>query len=187
MKTSFFIGLFCFLTCFGYAQKHGCPKEPRTEPQQQDDRGAVKQKIRAHKIAFFTDRLSLTPAEAEKFWPMYNAYTDAREQLMNAFFQEICCKDCPIKKGENEVDASKLSDAEALKLINDKVKLFDLEKKLHNDLCKLFSPQRVLIYYCTEREFHRELLRQHSEGNARLRKLPDDGPKQKVRTIEIKK
>ena len=30
------------------------------------------EKLTAYKIAFFTKNLNLTPAEAEKFWPIYN-------------------------------------------------------------------------------------------------------------------
>jgi hypothetical protein len=33
------------------------------------------EKLTAYKIAFFTQRLDLTPAEAEKFWPVYNDYS----------------------------------------------------------------------------------------------------------------
>ncbi len=36
-------------------------------------------KLTAYKIAFFTQRLDLTPAEAEKFWPVYNDYLSAEE------------------------------------------------------------------------------------------------------------
>jgi len=40
-------------------------------------------KIQAQRAAFFTERLSLTPAEAEKFWPVYNEY-DAKRARLNA-------------------------------------------------------------------------------------------------------
>ena len=38
-------------------------------------------KIQAQRAAFFTERLSLTPAEAEKFWPVYNEYEAKRARL----------------------------------------------------------------------------------------------------------
>ena len=40
-------------------------------------------KIQAQRVAFFTERLNLTPAEAEKFWPIYNEY-DAKRAKLNA-------------------------------------------------------------------------------------------------------
>lgn len=33
------------------------------------------------KIAFFSDMLELTPAESEKFWPVYNAYWNERREV----------------------------------------------------------------------------------------------------------
>lgn len=40
-------------------------------------------KIQAQRVAFFTERLNLTPAEAEKFWPVYNEY-DVKRARLNA-------------------------------------------------------------------------------------------------------
>ncbi|MDR0437221.1 MAG: hypothetical protein LBH22_02835 [Bacteroidales bacterium] len=165
MKTPILICMLCFFTFYGYSEKRVCDKNE----QQQEERDVTKQKIQSRKIAFFTEKLSLTPEEARKFWPMYNAYFNVREQLTSSFFKETCCKECRMEKGEKEVDILNLSDAEATKIVNDRAKLFELEKKFHNDLCKLFSPQRVVMYYCVEREFQRELLRRHSEGSAKTR------------------
>ncbi len=34
-----------------------------------------KEQIESHKIAYLTTKLSLTPNEAEKFWPLYNEFS----------------------------------------------------------------------------------------------------------------
>lgn len=34
--------------------------------------------IKAQKIAFFTEKLSLTPEEAQRFWPVYNLYWEKK-------------------------------------------------------------------------------------------------------------
>ena len=39
------------------------------------------EKLTAYKIAFFTKNLDLTPAEAEKFWPVYNDYSARKSKL----------------------------------------------------------------------------------------------------------
>lgn len=39
------------------------------------------EKLTAYKIAFFTRNLNLTPAEAEKFWPLYNDYSARKNKL----------------------------------------------------------------------------------------------------------
>jgi hypothetical protein len=39
------------------------------------------EKLKSQRIAFFTEKLELTPAEAEKFWPVYNAYSEEKEKM----------------------------------------------------------------------------------------------------------
>jgi len=41
------------------------------------------EKLTAYKIAFFTKNLSLTPAEAEKFWPLYNDFSARKNKLQS--------------------------------------------------------------------------------------------------------
>ena len=38
-------------------------------------------KVQAYKIAFFTEKLQLTPEESKTFWPLYNQYEDEQEAL----------------------------------------------------------------------------------------------------------
>jgi len=40
-----------------------------------------KEKIKALKIAYFTDNLNLTEKEAQQFWPIYNSYDDKNHEL----------------------------------------------------------------------------------------------------------
>ena len=40
-----------------------------------------RQQIKAQKVAFITEQLSLTPKEAQKFWPIYNTYEDKLNQI----------------------------------------------------------------------------------------------------------
>lgn len=42
---------------------------------QEGDKG-VGGKLKAYQIAFFTDKLNLTPEEAQRFWPVFNKYED---------------------------------------------------------------------------------------------------------------
>jgi hypothetical protein len=39
-------------------------------------------KLTAQKIAFFTERLQLSPKEAEVFWPIYNEYQKRRNEII---------------------------------------------------------------------------------------------------------
>ena len=42
-------------------------------------------KIESAKIALITERLELTPEQAEKFWPLYREYADRRRELRKEF------------------------------------------------------------------------------------------------------
>lgn len=44
-------------------------------------------KIEAAKIALITERLNLTPAQAEKFWPVYREYGDRNKEIRKEFDQ----------------------------------------------------------------------------------------------------
>ena len=39
------------------------------------------ERIESMRIAFFTEKLSLTPQEAEKFWPVFRDYTNRKEKI----------------------------------------------------------------------------------------------------------
>ena len=49
--------------------------------QQSPNNQNAKDRIEALRIAFISQQLNLTPAEAEKFWPVYNAYRHDIETL----------------------------------------------------------------------------------------------------------
>ena len=42
---------------------------------------AAMQKIESARIALITDRLGLSPEQAQRFWPIYNEYSTQRRQL----------------------------------------------------------------------------------------------------------
>ena len=46
-------------------------------------KGATKEKIELYKVQFITEKLSLTTAEAEQFWPIYEAHKKAMKEIMD--------------------------------------------------------------------------------------------------------
>src|SRR6478609_4899475 len=51
-------------------------------PQQNEH---AKEKIKAARIGLITQRLGLTPEQAEKFWPIYNEFTQKRTDLRQQY------------------------------------------------------------------------------------------------------
>ena len=50
-------------------------------------KGGWQEKVKAEKIAFLTSELDLTVAEAEAFWPVYNAMEKEKQELMESKFK----------------------------------------------------------------------------------------------------
>ncbi|HNR27503.1 MAG TPA: hypothetical protein PKY83_03660 [Bacteroidales bacterium] len=65
MKRSIIIFFLCFVTLPAFSQ------EVRVHKSEQE-RKAEREAVQSQKIAFITQEVGLTPAEAEKFWPLYN-------------------------------------------------------------------------------------------------------------------
>lgn len=113
------------------------------------------QKIRAEKIAFLTTKLSLTPEEAQNFWPVYNEFEEKRFAIhMERRHME--------HKEMNE--ASNLKDAE-LKIISDNfVNLFqreaDLMKEYNTKFFKVLPAKKVVMFYDVENDFRSHLLQE---------------------------
>jgi hypothetical protein len=126
--------------------------------------GKNHQKIKVLKTAFIIEQLSLTPSEAEKFWPVYNAHEaeiiKLRRDERVKIFQAI----------NNGVE--NLSDIEANSLIDDALNMRELqyqyEKDLVNNLRGILSPQKLLKLKKVEHDFKKQLiekLRQRREKN----------------------
>jgi hypothetical protein len=112
------------------------------------------EKIQAFKVAYITEKLNLTSAEAEKFWPLYNAYDEKRRDLRKQEKRVVFNK---LKDGFET-----MSDAEANKLLDEyldiKTKELELTRALVQDLKATISPKKIIILRKTEEEFKRKLL-----------------------------
>jgi hypothetical protein len=87
--------LFSFIVTVFIAQAQGRPMNGQNRPPMRDRQGMEmppppprpmtkqqREKLELFKIQFVTKKLDLTPAEAEKFWPLYNEQKDASQSLM---------------------------------------------------------------------------------------------------------
>ena len=86
--------LFSFIVSVFIAQAQGRTMNGQNRPPMRDRQGMVppppqrpmtkqqREKLELFKIQFVTKKLDLTPAEAEKFWPLYNEQKDASQSLM---------------------------------------------------------------------------------------------------------
>jgi hypothetical protein len=112
--------------------------------------------IRALKTAFITDALSLTPKEAEKFWPVYNIYD---KSIMELHFKKMHELRQKIKDGGG-VDALTEKDATALlkEFLDIEKNIISKKEALNKQLLKIVSAKKILKLYKAEDDFNRHLL-----------------------------
>lgn len=97
------------------------------------------EKIKALKIAFITQKLQLTPEEAQKFWPVYNQY-------------------------ENEISGLQLDDKNGPALENEE-RLLNIRKKYLGAFEKVIGPQKTNNLFNAERDFRTILIRRLQNRN----------------------
>lgn len=108
-------------------------------------------RIESARIALITERLKLTPEQAEKFWPLYREYTDKREELRKEFME-----------ARRDAGGGKLSEEESKKLLNKGLELkerqLELEKRYTERLNRVISTQQILQLRRAEDDFRQMLL-----------------------------
>ena len=95
------------------------------------------EKIQALKVAFITQKLQLTPAEAEKFWPVYNQY-------------------------ENEIRQVRIKNKNGDVLDNEQ-RVLDIRKKYKPSFENILGPERLNGLYNAERDFRNILIQRLKE------------------------
>lgn len=112
-----------------------------------------REKIEAYKIAFITEKLALTPNEAQKFWPLYNEFQEKAKALREA------CDFVPFHK----IDIDKLTEKEMEdimeKHIQREIKMAELKKEYHEKYKKVLPVKKIILYYDAEHEFKTVLLK----------------------------
>ena len=119
-----------------------------------------REKVKALKVAYITEQLELTTDEAQKFWPIYNAFDENQSELRHEKMRSILDRFKPGNVEKlSEKDASN-SLAQMEKIEED---LFNLKKKFIKDLQGVISAKKIIKLKKAEEDFNRELLKQMRE------------------------
>jgi hypothetical protein len=111
------------------------------------------EKLNAFKIGFFTKRLDLTSAEAEKFWPVYNEYQDQRNKLQ--LEKALIIRNFNRNESSlNDIQLTEMGD----KLIALITRESSLEVEFHKKLKEIFPPAKVIQFYQVENQYKAQLL-----------------------------
>jgi hypothetical protein len=111
------------------------------------------EKLNNFKIGFFTKKLNLSSAEAEKFWPVYNDYQGQKN--------DIQLEKLKINRNFN-LNESRLSDKQLEDMGDKFVDLLVQESNLavafHRKLKEVLPPSKVIMYYQAEAQYKIQLL-----------------------------
>lgn len=116
------------------------------------------ERIKAEKIAFFTDRLDLTPEEAQIFWPVYNEYWKESQKAHKATMQAF--------KATKDDEGKAFSPEELEKRLDTYIRLASEEYKVretfHSRFKEVLPLEKVAKLYDAEEAFRIKML--HSFG-----------------------
>ncbi len=113
----------------------------------------ARKKIEAARIALISERMGLTPKQAEKFWPVYHEFAGKQIELRQQ-----------LKEARRQIDANNpdpKKDQELVNLgLNLKQRGLDLEKDYSGRMLNVISAQQMLNLRNAEKEFNRMVLNQ---------------------------
>ena len=116
------------------------------------------ERVKALKVAFITKALNLTSEEAEKFWPIYNEYSDKRDVVRQQLAENR-------KKVKEQSET--LTPEELMILADQEMTLrqqdLDLQKEMHEKLKKVLPAKKLALLYVAEEDFKKELLKMLTE------------------------
>jgi hypothetical protein len=110
--------------------------------------------IKAQMIGFFTKKIGLTPDEAKKFWPVYNAYWERKNQII---------ADWKKKFNYYQKHSDELSEEQMEKLADEYIE-FELQKaelleKYNKEFKEILPIRKVMKIYQADYEFKAYLLK----------------------------
>lgn len=109
-------------------------------------------KIEAAKIALITERLELSPAQAEKFWPIYREYGQRRKEIRKDFDQ-----------ARRTFDPNKASEEENKKMLDMANQVKDRQLKLEREyadrMSKVITSRQINNLRKAENDFKEMLIR----------------------------
>lgn len=117
---------------------------------------SAQDKIESARIALITERLNLSPEEAQKFWPLYNEYSQERRALQQEYL-----------KAREQFRAGKMTEEQSEKLLEIGLKLkereLQLDRKYTERMNTVISNRQLIALRQAEIDFRKILLERLKE------------------------
>ena len=108
-------------------------------------------RIKAEKIAFLTDAMDLSPAEAERFWPVYNRAESEMRQSWKLIMDAYRALEASVKDGKDDKEISALLD----KYLDAQEVADGIDRKYTTEYRKILSNDKIARLYIAEENFRR--------------------------------
>jgi hypothetical protein len=127
------------------------------------------EKIKAFRVAIFTQHLNLTSEEAQGFWPIYNEFVDRRDNLQREL------------RNDRQLDSMNDNEVEEhiRKYFEIRTRELDLEKDMNQRLRKVLPARKIAKIHGAERMFRESLVKklQDARSKSMERRQPPRGGK----------
>jgi hypothetical protein len=127
--------------------------------------GKMHERIKAQKVAFITERLNLSPKEAQMFWPIYNAFEDKTNELRRNDLKEV----------RQAMQRGNLTDTEAQQVLDKfmsvEEQLFEAKKQLVKDLRKVIPAQKIIQLKASEDAFNKKLMKMLQQRREKMQNM----------------
>lgn len=117
------------------------------------DQGPLMERVRAQRIAFITDKMGLTPGEAEKFWPVIREFEEKEKAIRKKYR--------PFKRVEDFTDAE--AEEALVKRMDMEEELLGLKRDYSKKLLQVISARKLLRYHRADLEFKKLILERAGE------------------------
>jgi len=112
----------------------------------------ARQKIQAARIALISERLGLSPDQAEKFWPVYREFSEKRQETRREFIQA--------RRRHNPKTASEEENRRLVQMgLEVKQRQLNLEKDYSERLLRVIDTRQLVSLKKAEDDFRQMILR----------------------------
>lgn len=118
-------------------------------------------RCKAERIAYLTDAMELTSAEAEKFWPVYNRCESEKRNSFKAVMEAYKKLDEALRSGKDDEEIQILLDKYLAAQDNGK----NIDRKYVAEYRKILPGKKVAKLYIADEEFRRQQIHRLRKNN----------------------
>ena len=119
--------------------------------QDKNGRNGWQERIKSEKIAYLTDAMDLSPAEAEKFWPVYNRAESEMRQSWKLIMDAYRALEASVKDSKDDKEISALLD----KYLDAQEVADGIDRKYTTEYRKKLSTDKIARLYIAAENIRR--------------------------------